>query len=275
MADDSELFIFFILLFAAGLFIYKWYKPIFSIWVPDRRKTGKIVLASLPIVSFVIMLVTLKTIASYDVVDNFFFIFFYILMGYAWLLVGVYVITALFDLSPVDDIIVLDNKAASIAFAGGFIGITLIYSGANIGDGPGWWCVVFAGGLGCVAWAVLALIINALTQVFERVSVDRDISCSIRLGSYLLSSGIILGRASAGDWTSGWKTIVEFAAAWPVLLPAVFMVLFERVAAKTPKGRDTKNEWLSGSVVFGIFIIVFAVLSVIFLSPLPQNPMYT
>jgi len=32
--------------------------------------------------------------------------------------------------------------------------------------------------------------------------VERDIGCGARIGGYLLGSGIILGRTSAGDWTS-------------------------------------------------------------------------
>ena len=54
------------------------------------------------------------------------------------------------DLPDAD--IVLDNKAAVFPAAGGFVGVTLIYAGANTGDGPGWWVVLFAAGLGLITW---------------------------------------------------------------------------------------------------------------------------
>ena len=38
----------------------------------------------------------------------------------------------------------LPNAAAAMATAGATIGVTLSYAGGNIGDGPGWWVVVFS-----------------------------------------------------------------------------------------------------------------------------------
>lgn len=60
------------------------------------------------------------------------------------------------------------------------------------------------------AWFIVNQLMNIFTQVFERITVGRDLYCGIRYGAYLLASGLILGRASAGDWTSLYMTIVEF-----------------------------------------------------------------
>ena len=165
-------------------------------------------------------------------------------------------------------------KAALSAISGAFIGSVLIYSGANIGDGPGWWCVIFAGGLGLAAWILLGVLIGKITQVFERITVDRDINCGIRMGFYFLASGIILGRASAGDWTSFSMTILEFSAGWPVLILALLTIVIERYYMKIyGNPEDGYNNHLVSAVFLGVLYIIMAVLSVV-IYPLPENPAY-
>ena len=113
-------------------------------WPPEHGETGRRVLGCLPPVSLAIILFVLLTMASYDVVGI--WVVFYILMGYAWICGGVFMMECL-DLSWPFDAVHLDNKAAVFPAAGGFVGVTLIYAGANTGDGPGWWVVLFAAGL--------------------------------------------------------------------------------------------------------------------------------
>jgi hypothetical protein len=182
-----------------------------------------------------------------------------------------------FDLSWIDDVINLNNQAALPAIIGGFLGLTIIYSGANIGDGPGWWCVIFAGGMGLVSWLFLGAGICMADKVSERITVERDLGCGIRFGCYLLASGIILGRASGGDWTSFYMTVVEFYDVydrWPVLLLAAIEAVVERlylIQAKKSSGNDT----VFSSLFWGAFYITFAVIIVMQLVPeLPINPIY-
>ena len=52
---------------------------------------------------------------------------------------------ALCDLSARDDVVERSNRAAIPAIAGGLLAITLCFAGGNIGDGPGWWVVMFCG----------------------------------------------------------------------------------------------------------------------------------
>lgn len=206
------------------------------------------------------------TLASFDVVGDPFYIIFYLTLGFAWIHCGVFMMACVFDLSWIDDILSMNNNAALISFIGGFLGLTIIYSAANIGDGPGWWCVIFAGGLGLITWIVLALIINLLTQVFERVTIERDVLCGVRFGGYLLASGIILGRASAGDWTSFSMTVVEFMAGWTVLPLTALMIIVERVyiyKAKNKSEGGVGSLWLS--VFWGMLFTIISGLSVMML----------
>ncbi len=272
--DDFEI----IILLFSGYYsikgIYNWYRRIAGIWPSERSNTIKYTLGLLPIIAFAIILYTLRVLASFDVVGDFIYIVFYMSLGFAWVFMGIKLIFPFFDLSWIDDVIENKNKAALFSITGAFLGLVIIYSGANIGDGPGWWCVIFAGGLGLISWMLLSSLMNKFTQVFERVTVDRDIYCGIRFGSYLVASGLILGRASAGDWTSFSMTIIEFMVGWPVLPLTLLAVLVERFYINKAKMRErAHNNYLQSSIYWGIIYLLIAVFSIV-LYPLIENPAY-
>lgn len=262
--------VFFLCIFLTFLFLVPLYRAISNHWPPEY-KAGRSILGALPPVALVVITLTLTTLASFDVVGSMFYILFYIVMGFAWVYFGVFIMRALFDISWADDILNMNNSSALCAFTGGFLGVTLIYSAANIGDGPGWWCVVFAGGLGTITWAGLALLLNWAAGVFERVTVERDISCGIRFGCYLLASAILLGRASAGDWTSAGATIVEFLAGWPVLPLTALAIAVERFYRLA----ENNESSTAVSALWGALFIVVAVLCVMLLPPMIENPIYS
>ena len=223
---ETEIFLFFGGLFLAARFLYFWYRPLLCAWPASRGLAGRLVLGLLPAAAFMIILFTLQTMASYDVVG--FWVFFYIVLGYAWLLGGMHLLER-FDLASACDAVYLDNKAALFPMVGGFIGVSLIYAGANIGDGPGWWVILIAGSLGFAVWFCLALLLGHCCGITERITVGRDMGCGIRFGAYLIASGLILARASGGDWTSLYYTVLEFTVGWPVLPLALFAFLAEKL----------------------------------------------
>lgn len=272
--DSTEFFIFIISGYYSLTSIYNWYRRSGGVWPAEQYNTIKLTFGFLPAISFAIIIVTLKVLASFDVVENFIYIIFYIFLGFAWIFIGLKIIFFFFDLSWIDDALENKNKAALFAISGAFLGLTIIYSGANVGDGPGWWCVIFAGGLGLISWILLGLLMNKFTGVFERISVERNIFCGVRFGFYLTASGIILGRASAGDWTSFSMTIVEFLVGWPVLLLTLLAILIERFYINKEKslmGADNNN--MISSIYLGIIYILIAVICIV-MFPLVENPAY-
>ena len=270
--DLSELVAFIISSFLLITFAYKWYFSLFFTWHSGRDHLEGLMLGTLPVISFIIICYTLNVLASFDVVDNPIYIVFYMVMGYAWIYAGLTSMFFSFDISWRDDVMNLNNKAALFSVAGGFIAHALIYSGANIGDGPGWWCVVFAGGLGLAAWLVLGIIVNNFTGIFERITIERDVPSGVRFCFYLLASGIILGRASAGDWTSFPMTVIEFAAGWPVLILTALMIAIERYYKRvTGNFNKMKGNYLFSSVCCGILLIVLAIASLALMPQLPVN----
>jgi hypothetical protein len=208
-------------------FLKRWYQPLFQAWPREQNHLAKTVLGWLPVIFLVLILLTLKSLASFDVVDSVFYIIFYIVLGYAWMYGGLLLVSVCFDIHWTDDVVHLNNKASLAAITGEFFVLAAIYAGANVGDGPGWWCVIFAGGLGLAAWLILGLIFHLCTGIFERITVERDRGSGIRFCVYLLGSGAILGYACSGDWTSFVKTIEEFTIGWPVLPWTAIMILIE------------------------------------------------
>lgn len=272
--DFAEFILLVFSIFYTGVSISSWYKKLQEVEPVRRDKVIKYVMTFLPIASFFIILFILKVLASFDVVNDFIYIIFYILLGYSWTFLGLLFVFRFFDISWVDDVLNLNNKAALYTVSGAFLGIVLIYSGANIGDGPGWWCVIFAGGLGIITWFLLGRLVHSVTDVFERITVDRDINCGFRTGAYLLASGIILARASAGDWTSFSSTVVEFLVGWPVLLLTALAIVVERhyINKATLEG-SINNTFSISSVNWGLIYFFIAIISVA-MFPLVENPIY-
>jgi len=270
MAYIIEIIVFAISIAMTIQFLAKWWKKLHNAWPKERMKTEQTVFFVLPLISLCIIIITLLFLASYDVVDSLFYIMFYIYLGFTWVYFALGVMFYFFDISWADDALNMDNEAALAAVAGGYIGTTVIYAGANIGDGPGWWCVIFAGGMGLVCWVVIAYLVNLFTKVFERISIGRDVPCGLRFGGFLLASGIILGRASAGDWTSFGATIVEFRDGWPVVALALIVIAVERYYMKMEK----EQAAMRSSVIWACIYVLTAIACVTFLPPLPENPLY-
>ena len=272
--DFSEGAVFLASALFAVVFYFRWYRFILSASRIKRNAFARTALGLMPVMSLAIVLYALMTLASFDVEG--FWVFFYMLVGVAWLYFGIFLMFFFFDLSWIDDALNMNNSAAAIAIAGGGLGVTLIYAGANVGDGPGWWCVFLAGALGMIAWVVLGVLANAIAKIFKRITANRDIFCGARTGAYLVSSGIILGRACAGDWTSFPKTVVEFGDGWPVLLLTAAFVLAELffiTSEKQNQQSDKTAKWLLTLILCAAYISA-AVFALIILPPLPVNPIY-
>lgn len=98
------------------------------------------------------------------------------------------------------DVLERRNAAALWVYRGAFAGLWLAYLGGNFGDGPGWWvvlaCAVMTSALLLAAWYA----VEVVTNLAERITVDRDIAGGIRFAGLLVAAGLALGRGAAGDW---------------------------------------------------------------------------
>jgi uncharacterized membrane protein YjfL (UPF0719 family) len=124
-----------------------------------------------------------------------------LLMGGAWLTVSVWLFPWL-GISLRDDALEQRNAAAVCALAGGILGVMLTFAGSNIGEGPSFWNNVYTGGLTTgmllLGWLVLA----SAGGLAHTIAQERDLAAGVRLGAALVALGLVLARASAGDWYS-------------------------------------------------------------------------
>jgi len=204
-------------------------------WGPPARhgRTFELVSGALALAATLIFVV-LRTVASFDVVNDFRYQFMYLVLGLAWLRVA-QAGFALAGLSARDDVVERGNPAAAIALAGALVGVALCYAGGNIGDGPGWWVVVFSAGLSTFTCLTLWIALTVCSPIADAVAIDRDRASGARLAGFLIALGVVLGRGVAGNWQSGGQTVADFVVALPtaaVILVAAIAV--EYVARPTP-----------------------------------------
>jgi uncharacterized membrane protein YjfL (UPF0719 family) len=218
--SPDEVFIFAI---SATLAVVSW-----GAWyiAPRRIKrlrkpvAGQSFLDLVPPVSLAVLVLVLRTVSAHDVRDDPRYLFLYFSLGAMWVGFGVRCLPIV-GVSVRDDVVERGNDSAARAIAGAILAITLCFAGGNIGDGPGWWVVLFSAGLATVALFVSWLLLEAVAGIADVVTIDRDEAAGMRLGGWLIACGLIAGVAAAGNWISADDTLHTFVlVAWP-LLPLV------------------------------------------------------
>lgn len=227
MSEDeilATILSFFVVIFA---WIPGWYVHAFRRRFAHDTRASSIVLVA-PLFCALLLLAVLLTLAADDVRNDLVYIFFYSLMGMAWI-GGCAAFFGSYGVRLREDVAEGKNPAAAIALAGSLIAVTLAFAGGNIGNGPGWWVVVVSAALSTGAMFVLWMLIEWTTGVSELVTIERDTAAAIRFAGLLMALGLILGRAVAGDWESIDATLEDFwRVGWPALPLAVAGIIVER-----------------------------------------------
>lgn len=215
-----------------------------------RASDGAGVLAgAAPIVALALVVVVLATASARDVRTDGRYIFMYALMGAGWIGAGLWLFS-LVGPTLIDDVVHNHNRAAGAVLGGASIGLALAFSGGNIGDGPGWWVVVFCGGLSTALLALCWLVLGALGHAHDEVTVERDAASGARIGLLGVSVGLVGGRAVAGNWVSSAATVDDFLrCGWPaaVLVAVEVLALRSRRRARASGQPPSQNGWLGAA----------------------------
>lgn len=237
---------------------YHWYVAAVSVERLGAPSPGRTVVLGWPAACAVVLFAVLKTISAHDVRDDVLYLTFYMVLGAGWLGAATWLLPFA-GVSARDDVLERGNPAAVPAVAGALLGCTLCFAGGNVGDGPGWWVVLFSAGLATAALGILWLVFDRVTGISDTITVERDRSAGVRLGGLLVAAGLMLGRSVAGDWTSASATVRDFVvAAWPV--PVLFAVaaILERRAAPTPD-RPAPSPTAVGVLPTAMYVVAAAV----------------
>jgi uncharacterized membrane protein YjfL (UPF0719 family) len=192
-----------------------------------RPAAGQSLLDLAPLASLAVLIVVLRTVSAHDVRDDMRYLLLYFFLGAMWVSVVVRILPVV-GLSARDDVVERGNSSAAHAIAGAIFAITLCFAGGNIGNGPGWWVVVFSAGLATVALLLSWLVLEAIARVADVVTIERDDAAGLRLAGWLIACGLIAGVAAAGDWVSAQDAVRTFVlVAWPLLPFIVIAALLE------------------------------------------------
>ncbi|MBL8843774.1 MAG: hypothetical protein JNL90_19790 [Planctomycetes bacterium] len=190
-------------------------------------------LALTPLLCAGLLLVALRQWSASDVRDSPRYLYFYDLLGCAWIW-GFALLLVPFGLCARDDVAERSNRAAAHALCGALLGATAAYAGANIGDGPGFEVVLFSAALASGALLLVVLLSSAIGRSIELVTLERDAAAGLRLGGLFAAGGLLAGRAAAGDWKSVEATVRDFVdAGWPLLALAAAAAVIDRIARPT------------------------------------------
>jgi hypothetical protein len=171
----------------------------------------------------------LRTMASHDVREDWRYLVQYSAMGLAWIRIASRIFFP--GISLRDDFFERRNASAAFAFAGFTLASLFCFGGGNIGDGPGWWVVVFCAMIATVGLWATWIAAAFSTRVVDFITIEREPAVGLRLAGFLVGCGLILGRAVAGDWVSLDATFVDFVGkAWPVLILLALFIISERFA---------------------------------------------
>ena len=224
--------IFFVGLVVSGYLTFKWYNYLFNIWPKLGKRWVLTSVAGVPIVSLVLIIAVILTLAAPSVTGSVFYVLFYTIIGVFFVFCQAWLMKFFWDLSWRDDLLNLNNKAAVLPFNGGMIGAAIIYAAMNAGDGDGWWCVVVPFFMCWGLWFLLAVLLLVRGGLAEKITVGRDIKAGRRFTVYLIASALLISWINMGDWTSFAATVIEFLASWPVLILAFVVLLIERHSSR-------------------------------------------
>ncbi|MFH0794591.1 MAG: hypothetical protein V2A74_11230 [bacterium] len=241
MSGDEVFVLFFSGLLGLGMWI-RWYWMVGRVTALARSGGERFAIQLIPFVCAGILYGVLRKFASADVKDSTAYLSFYMVMGAAW--VGfVRGIMTYLGLHVRDDVAERGNAGAMWAISGALVGLTLCFAGANIGNGPGWWVVVFAAALSTGTFYVLWFILERVASISDSVTIDRDAASGFRLAGFLVALGLVLGCSVAGDWVSPEATIRDFYGyAYPVVVLVAVAVGLEPVVR--PNQSSPQRSWL-------------------------------
>ena len=230
--------------------------------LPGRGSDGLGVLGATLVACSTLLMFVLVTAASHDVRAVIEYLFMYSVLGLAWLRLAE-PLFAYGGVSARDDVVERGNNAATIALSGALVAVMLCFAGGNIGDGPGWWVVVFSAALATAGLLIAWQIYTTVTTGTDAVTIDRDPAAGMRLALFLVACGLILGRSVAGDWQTPEATVRDFVSMLPfVAILIVLAVILEPIGRPTPQ--QPHLPFASHGLGLGALYLLVAVIALIF-----------
>lgn len=120
------------------------------------------------------------------------------------------------------DVVERGNLAAALAIGGFAFGTAFAFGGALTGEGPGWWVVAVFFVLAYFELRANMAAVAKFGKIDEEMRLDRDVSAGLLLGAVAVASGLVSGRAAAGDFTGWGNDLPDYGKRlWPLVVIAL------------------------------------------------------
>lgn len=263
--DGDEVLVLLVGIVASITGMVRWYLPLSRIVTRPAHLLQRGSLALAPPACLALLLPVLLNAASHEVTDDPQYVLLFEALGGAWLGL-VAVMCAVLGVGPRDDAIERANPAAAVVVIGAMLGGTLVYAGANVGEGATIWMTIGPAVLATAAWFVLWAVHELTGGVSESIAVDRDVASAVRLAGLLVATGAILGRAVAGDYHSAGQTVREFDRQGWIALPLTIAATIIHLALQ-PRPRHAPGALFTNGVVPAIGYVAIAAIDLAVLGP--------
>lgn len=196
----------------------------------------------------------LQTGAASDIVG--YYTLLYVLLAFAVLLYAGFRFPVAGVYYPAD-VLERGNLAAALTLSGFALGTAFAFGGALTGEGPGWWVVVVFFFLAYWELRGNVALVARIGNLDEEMRLDRDASAGALLGAVALASGLVSGRAAAGDFTGWERDLPDYARRlWPLLVVALAGALAGAWSRFSPKKAHVRVG-ASAALVLGGFLYYF------------------
>ena len=218
--------------------VFSWFIPILRFRSFQTGTRLRPFLLLVPVICFGQLAFVLRGYASPDVREDSAFLYMYFVAGILPFLAAVFV-SGMLGISFLDDALQKGEPGAAFAITGAALASMSCYSGSNIGSGPGPEVVIFCSVLSLGALIILWALFEMASRpsLSEKITVERDTLAGLRLCSWLLALGIVLGWSVAGDWHSTRQTVSDFvSSAWPAVALLIMGIFFENFLSRRRVG---------------------------------------
>ena len=229
--------LFFFLSAALGVvWALRWYVIVFRATPIGDRGWQRWLLALTPIFCIVILWIVLRNWSDpVAVAGHIDYELLFVAGGLALLAITGWFTSALLGISWRDDALERDNVAAAVTVSGTMLGVTALYAQSNMGAGPTIWTTIFPAAVGLIALLAMWLLLEPIAHISETITIDRDVAFALRHAAWLVATGLIIGRAAAGDWHDWPSTYGDMLRlGWPSLALAAFAAVSHRMLRPTP-----------------------------------------
>lgn len=241
----------------------RWYGGLMTITALAGGRVHRAWLAIVPVACLASLQVVLNRWAAHEVREQPEYDLLFLVGGAAWLGLAGWSMPIV-GLIGRDDGVENPNLAGVIALCGTWIGAILCYAGGNVGEGPTIWTTFGPSALASAALLLAWLVLEFLTHISEAIAVERDPASGARLAGFLIASGLVLGRAVAGDWVSTEDTIHDvIVLGWPVVLFFLSAVILQFIWQ--PRPERPRHPIVACGVVPSVALVFIAALYVLLL----------